>query len=90
MINIVVADTIVHAQAMINWLMLDESHVPVAYNSRLPNFYKEVILIRPSKGLTEDHLIWLLDELSPRVAGQYRPMPEEWSLEAALEDLRAA
>lgn len=78
-ISAVVADTKVHARAIIRWLGLDDHiWVPVPYGQKLVTIYENVMIVRPLSGVTDDHRAWIVDQLLPRVGRRRNTIPHSW------------
>lgn len=79
--NVLVADSVTHANALIRWLVLDEdSWIGAAYGKPLKSIYERAILARPLSGVTEEHTDWILGHLIPRIveAKGIATVPPEW------------
>ena len=77
--NIVVADSRRHAEAVIAWMKLDaEDWVAYAYGETLKGVYSFAKLVRPLSGITEAHYDWILEQLIPRVIHDTHPVPMDW------------
>jgi len=81
--NIVVADSRKHAEAVIRWMKLDpEDWVPYAYGDTLQGVYGFAKIVRPLEGVTEAHFDWILEQLVPRVVHDTHPVPMSWKLDS--------
>lgn len=90
-ISAVVADTKLHASAVIRWLGLDPNiWVPVAYGDRLKNAYDNVKIVRPLRDISESHLVWMIDVLLPRVARRRDTVPPHWEPTGSVDDETSA
>jgi hypothetical protein len=79
--NIVVADSRKHAEAVIAWCKLDrEIWEPVAYGETLAGRYDYARIVRPSEGVQNGHLDWILEILVPSVDKTTSPIPPDWRL----------
>lgn len=87
MTNIVVAENIAHARAVIGWLGLGTNWHPVAYGEKLDIRYDYAKIVRPLGGIEEDHLDWILEELVPNLNREADPIPSSWTLSAPAENV---
>ena len=76
--NVVVADTKVHAKAVISWLKLDESWIPMQFGAFVDQDYGQVRLVRPASGVTSEHYAWITHTLMQRVRGEVGLVPPQW------------
>lgn len=73
--NLVVADTLFHANTMIRWLKLDTAvWQPKAYGSGFAGPVMDVILINPARGVQQEHINWIVEKLLTNVASGGRIM----------------
>jgi hypothetical protein len=85
MTNIVVAETVAHAKAMIGWLGLDHSWHPVAYGEDLFIRYQYAKVVRPFNGATDEHVDWILEQLVPNLDRKAESVPSSWSLTVSAD-----
>ena len=79
--NIIIAGSLTHAKAMLQWQCLSEENWDVAaYGSALHATYGRAIIVRPLEGVTKEHWDWLLEVLVPAVArgGEIDRLPTTW------------
>jgi hypothetical protein len=79
--NVVVADSRLHAEAIIRWAGLNpENWVPGAYGKKLNGLYDQALLVRPLAGITEEHSDWIIGYLVPRVLREkgIKTHPSDW------------
>ena len=75
-----VAGSRAHAAAAVRWLgFRPDDWVLAVYGQRLgPESFGDVVLVRPTEGVTPEILDWVLEELGPRIAGPIETMPNTW------------
>jgi len=86
MANVVVADTKKHAEAVIYWLNLNESWIPLAFGDNLPSEISNAKIVRPASGVLHDHFAWIMQYLVPKVQDDLQPVPSSWVLEPEKPD----
>lgn len=69
--NYVVADSLVHAKAMIRWLRLDEDRwSPLVYGSAVTGKkILDVMFVPPAREATDAHATWIREVVLTRVVG---------------------
>lgn len=74
--NLVVAETKVHAEAIIRWRHLDpETWTTVIYGTRIGRTYDHVILVPPLQGIDQWQLNWCVETLLPKCRMQPEAVP---------------
>lgn len=77
--NIIVADSLAHAGAMMRWENLDPlAWIPAVYGDTLQGLFLHAKLIRPLRGFHEFHGFWLKHVLYCRVTGDVVTMTVDW------------
>lgn len=65
-VECVVADSVVHAQAMRRWLGLDDAVLVRSYGDPLPEHCDVIHIVRPLRGPSETHIRWIVEYVRPR------------------------
>jgi hypothetical protein len=81
MAHLIVADSLVHADAVAKWLDIEPEADwnLTTYGSRPTGVFDKCIVVRPIGGLYQVHVDWLLEHLVPCVSGELEPYPDTWS-----------
>ena len=91
MLNVMVASTKRHAEAMIAAFArrkeIDPNQwIPVTYGQDLKSLYQHAKLIRPSEGVTQEHCDWVLGMLVPHLCLTVMTVPPHWKIPQELVD----
>ncbi|WP_315729828.1 hypothetical protein [Bradyrhizobium sp. SZCCHNRI2010] len=79
--NAMVADTKKHAEAMIAWLRFDPNQwEAMAYGQPVHQLYSNAMLIRPARGVEQEHTDWVLEKLVPNLCLRVQTLPPSWSI----------
>lgn len=81
MLNAMVADTTRHAEAMIAWMKLDPKlWEAVPYGHPVTKLYSNAMLIRPVRGVEQEHTDWVMGQLVPNLCLHVRTLPPMWRI----------
>lgn len=65
-VECVVADSVIHAEAMAQWLGIEDTAVTKSYGQPLPDSIDVIHLVRPLRGPTDTHIRWIVEYVRPR------------------------
>lgn len=89
--NLIIADSRRHSEVMLYWLGLDPKRWYAAfYGEELKGTFLDCLIVRPSEGLTPDHVAWVCGIAKPRLLGDLGLAHGNWNDEIdAVEESMA-
>lgn len=79
--SVMIASSKRHAEAMIAWLKLKtEEWEAIAYGDKINQTFSHAKLIRPSEGLQQEHVDWILEKLIPNLRLTVTTVPKNWHI----------